>query len=308
MSPAAPTGQITPNPKCDPASGLAPADAADFTLNIYPSREDWSAVEGWMADEGWDPGAGDALAVTALDNRALVIGMLRDQPVSAISLLNVGAAYSFLGNYIVRPDFRGRGFGLATWRSALPHARDRVIGLDSVPGRLETYRGAGFTDAHTTLSYQGAIAPLRGRLDLRIRPFEPGDRAAVTALDALCSPHERAGFLAAWFAAPATRTLVYQDRGEVTGFGSIRPSRAGHRIGPLIANTPQVAAALYDALTADFVGDLVCVNCPEPNTAGCDLARARGLIRISHTVRMYSAPVRPTGLARCYSTASLAYG
>jgi hypothetical protein len=183
-----------------------------------------------------------------------------------------------------------------------------VIGLEAVPEQLGTYQRAGFTASHTTVSYQGSIPHGREQRDPRVRALEPGDMAAVVTLDALCSPHERSGLLAVWFAASATTPFVYHDRGEVTGFGVIRPSRTGHRIGPLIANTPQVALALYDALTAAHPGEPVCLNCPEPNAAGRDLARERGLVRTSHTVRMYSQQVRRTGLARCYSIASLAWG
>jgi hypothetical protein len=141
-----------------------------------------------------------------------------------------------------------------------------------------------------------------------VRPVEPGDRAAIIGLDTLCSPHERSTFLAAWLAAPGTRALVYRDRDEVTGFGVIRPSRSGYRIGPLIANTSAVALALYDALTAPYPGEQVFLNAPEPNTSAHDLAARRGLKRTAHTVRMYSQPVRPTGLARSYSIAAPAWG
>jgi GNAT superfamily N-acetyltransferase len=283
-------------------------NAGTFSLNIHPGREDWYAVEEWMVAEGWDPGFGDTQAVTTLDRRALVIGMLDDEPISALSLLRLNEQYAFCGNYVVREDYRGRGFGLATCRAALPHAGSRVIGLEAVPEQLETYRRVGFTASHTTISYQGIIPRGSRPNDRRIREFEPDDFEPMIALDALSSPHERSEFLAAWMAATATLTLVYDDGCAVTGFGMIRPSRTGVRIGPLIADTPATALALYDALTAACPGELVWLNCPEPNVAGADLARRRGLLRASHTVRMYSHPVRPTALSSCYSIASPAWG
>lgn len=283
--------------------------AGRFTLQLDPSREDWHEIEGWMIDEGWDPGFGDAQAVTALDPGALVIGLLDGTPVSAISVLRISGLYAVIGNYLVRASHRGRGFGLATWRAALPHAGDRAIALDAVPDRIGTYERAGFTTAYTTIGYHGTIRAGRTGGHRRVRPLEAGDRTAVVALDAACSPFERSAFLAVWIAANSTRTLVYQEPGgEITGFGAIRPSRSGYRIGPLIAQHEQAAAALFDALTAPHAGEQVVVNCPEPNTAGCDLARGRGLFRASHTVRMYSHPVRPAALTHSYSTASLAWG
>jgi GNAT superfamily N-acetyltransferase len=308
VPPIAPTGQIARPDALDRETTAPHTIDATFSLNIHPSPEDWNTVEEWMIAEGYDPGCGDAQAVATLDSSALVIGMLGQEPVSAISLVRVSENYAFLGNHIVREGYRGRGLGVATRRSALPHAGTRVIGLEAVPEQVKTYERAGFTASHSTVGYHGCISYGRRRSDPHVKALEPGDLAAVAALDALCSPHGRTGLLAAWFAAPATTTVVYRDRGEVTGFGAVRPSRSGHRIGPLIANTPQIALALYDALTAAHPGDPVHLNCPAPNTAGSDLAHQRGLIRTSHTVRMYSRPVRPSAMARCYSIASLAWG
>jgi GNAT superfamily N-acetyltransferase len=284
-------------------------EAGRFTVQLDPSREDWHEIESWMIDEGWDPGFGDAQTVTALDPGALVIGLLDGTPVSAISVLRISGLYAVLGNYLVHRAYRGRGFGLATWRAALPHAGGRVIALDAVPDRVGTYESAGFTTAHTTIGYHGTIHAGRTRSHPSVRPLESRDRAAIVALDAACSPFERSAFLAVWIAANSTRTLVYQEpAGEITGFGAIRPSRSGYRIGPLIAQHENGARALFDALTAPHAGEQVVLNCPEPNTAGCEIARERGLFRTSHTVRMYSHPVRPAALTRSYSTASLAWG
>ena len=280
-----------------------------FTLQLHPSRADWHEIEGWMLEEGWDPGFGDAQTVTALDPGALVIGLLDGTPVSAISVLRISGLCAMVGNYLVRRGYRGRSFGLATWRAALPHAGDRVIGLDAVPDRIGTYESAGFTTAHSTIGYHGTIRAARHGEKRSVRPIEPGDRAAITRLDAACSPFERSAFLAVWIAADSTRTLVHHEPdGEITGFGAIRPSRAGYRIGPLIAQHEHAAGALFDALTAPHPGEQVVVNCPEPNTAGRELARDRGLMRASHTVRMYSQPVRPVALTHSYSIASLAWG
>lgn len=283
-------------------------DSARFNIQIHPAREDWYAVEEWMTAEGWDPGWGDAQAVTSVDKGALFIGLLDGEPISAISLLRLSDAYAFLGNYIVRPGYRGRGFGLATWTAALPHAGARVVGLEAVAEELETYSRAGFTASHATIGYQGTIPRRPKSSDRSIRPIEPADRDAIVRLDAVCSPFARPAFLAAWLAANGTRALVHCDQHEITGFGVIRPSRTGQRIGPLVANTPAIALALYDALTADHQGERVYLNAPEPNMAAADLASQRALKQASRTVRMYSHPVRPTGLSRNYSIGSLAWG
>ena len=97
--------------------------------------DDWRTVIEWAAGEGWNPGLGDAAAFFAQDPDGFFIGRVDGEPVSAISLVHYGPAYAFLGFYLVRPDLRGRGHGIATWRTALARAGDRVVGLDGVPAQ-----------------------------------------------------------------------------------------------------------------------------------------------------------------------------
>ncbi|WP_408056844.1 hypothetical protein [Streptomyces huasconensis] len=54
---------------------------------------------------------------------------------SAVSVVTYGQDHAFPGFHLVRPDRRGRGFGLATWRTGLKHAAGRTVGLDGVPAQ-----------------------------------------------------------------------------------------------------------------------------------------------------------------------------
>ncbi len=89
----------------------------------------------------------------------------------------------------------------------------------------------------------------------------------------------------------------------------IRPARTGHRIGPLFADTPQAAEALFDALTAtvDPAAD-VFFDVPEPRHAAHALATAHGLSPQSHTVRMYTGQVPPSDRNRTFAVTSLELG
>jgi GNAT superfamily N-acetyltransferase len=282
--------------------------AGRFTLRINPEREEWCEVEEWMSAAGWDSGYGDAAAVQNLDPRCLVIGMLDDRPVAGVSLLRVSREFAFAGSLIVRPEVRELGFGRALWNISLPHAGSRVIGIEAPHEMAKACREAGFTEAYDTIGYQGRAAARPRPVDAGVRGIEPRDRSAVTGLDALCSPFARREVLTAWLAADAARTLVYEQGDQVTGFGVIRPCRTGYRIGPLIACDEHAALALFDALAALCPGELINMSAPEPNRAATDLARARDLAEQIRTTRMYSAPIRPAAVTRCYSTTSLSYG
>jgi acetyltransferase (GNAT) family protein len=56
---------------------------------------------------------------------------LAGKPAGSISAVAYNAAYGFLGSYIVAPDYRGKGFCLKLWRTAMAHLNGRNVGLDS---------------------------------------------------------------------------------------------------------------------------------------------------------------------------------
>lgn len=121
------------------------------------SLEDWSVVAGWAGDEGWNPGLSDAPSFFAQDPEGFFIGRIGAEPVSAVSVVTYDADYAFLGFYLVRPDLRGRGYGLTTWKTALAHAGGRTVGLDGVVAQQDNYRRSGFEPVHRTVRFTGTV-------------------------------------------------------------------------------------------------------------------------------------------------------
>lgn len=282
-----------------------------MTLQITrASLQDWALVRDWAADEGWNPGVSDAPAFFAQDPEGFFLGRLDGEPVSAISVVNYGDAYSFLGFYLVRPDQRGLGHGLATWRAALAHAGERTVGLDGVPAQQDNYRRSGFAPAYRTARFVGEV-PVTGGAVAGVVPAERVDQAALAAYDAGCHPAERPRFLTSWLATPGHRALVRLTDGRVTGYGVVRPAEQEARVGPLFADTPADAAALLDALAAEaraFGSERIAVDMPEANPAAARLAEERGLEPTFETARMYTGPIRPIATDRVFGVTTLELG
>ncbi|MFK4148821.1 GNAT family N-acetyltransferase [Streptomyces sp. NPDC004065] len=270
---------------------------------------DWPVISGWAADEGWNPGLNDGPAFFAQDPDGFFLGRIDGEPVSAVSVVNHGPDYAFLGCYLVRPDLRGRGHGLATWRTALAHAGDRTIGLDGVVAQQDNYRRSGFEAAHRTIRFTGP-APAAGGSGTPdgVRPFAPGDLDAVTAYDCACHPADRPRFVARWLTTPGHRAFVRRTAGRVTGYGVLRPARDCLRVGPLFADTPEDARALFTALTAAAGGRTVAVDVPETNKPAIALAEEAGLAPAFETARMYTGPVRPYARERVFGVTTLELG
>ncbi|MFG1665685.1 GNAT family N-acetyltransferase [Streptomyces sp. Y7] len=268
--------------------------------------EDWPVVRGWAVDEGWNPGVSDSTAFFAQDPEGFFIGRIDGEPVSAISVVNHGPDYAFLGWYLVRPDVRGHGFGLTTWKTALAHAENRTVGLDGVVAQQDNYRRSGFELAHRTFRYTGTAPSRRAPAD--VRAVRPEDIEDITAYDGTCMPADRPGFLAHWLTGPGHHAVVRRAGDRVTGYGVIRPGQDCPRIGPLFADTPEAARAVFDALIADAAGGQVAIDVPETNAAGIALAEEAGLTPSFETARMYTGPVRPFAREHVFGVTTLELG
>ncbi|MDQ0989055.1 GNAT family N-acetyltransferase [Streptomyces sp. V3I7] len=268
--------------------------------------DDWPVISGWAADEGWNPGLSDGLAFFAQDPDGFFLGRIDGEPVSAVSVVNYGPDYAFLGCYLVRPDLRGQGHGLATWKAALAHAGERTVGLDGVVAQQDNYRQSGFELAYRTARFTG-IAP-EAEVPAGVRAGGPADLAAIAAYDSACSPADRPRFLTEWLGTPGHRVFVRHDGERLTGYGVIRPGRDSLRVGPLFADTPDDAQALFAALSAEAAGREIAIDVPEPNKAANALAERAGLTPSFETARMYTGPVRAYAEERVFGVTTLELG
>ncbi|QQM45769.1 GNAT family N-acetyltransferase [Streptomyces liliifuscus] len=271
------------------------------------SLDDWPVIKGWAADEGWDPGDSDGACFFTQDPEGFFLGRIDGEPVSAISVVNYSADYAFLGCYLVRPDLRGCGYGLTTWKTALAHVGGRTVGLDGVVAQQGNYRQSGFELAYKTFRFGGV--PAAGEsAGSGVRAAEAADLDAITAYDSACYPADRPAFVERWLTEPGHRALVRIVDGRLTGYSVIRPALTSLRIGPLFADTAEDARALFAALAAEADGRPVSVDVPETSAAGVALAEEYGLTPSFETARMYTGPVRPYATDRVFGVTTLELG
>jgi ribosomal protein S18 acetylase RimI-like enzyme len=254
-----------------------------FTVRRMARAELGLAIE-WAAREGWNPGLHDADPFYATDPHGFFLGLLDDEPVACISAVAYDDAFGFIGFYIVRPEFRGRGFGLRIWNAAMSYLGDRTIGLDGVVARQASYQKSGFRLAHRNVRYEGVgggEAPA-GIVDLAAVPF-----AQVEPYDAAHFPVPRPRFLRRWIAQPDSVALGFMKDGELAGYGVVRPCRSGFKIGPLFADSDAFADNLFSALAARAEGALY-LDTPKVNSAAIALAERHGMRPMFETARMYT--------------------
>jgi GNAT superfamily N-acetyltransferase len=280
--------------------------ASDLHIRSMRPEEISIAID-WAAAEGWNPGLGDAACFAVTDAGGFLIGERNGEPVATVSCVNYGAGFSFLGFYIVRPDQRGRGYGMRIWNAAIEHAGSRVIGLDGVVEQQDNYRKSGFALAYANIRYGGIVAAPAsepaGVCALDALPF-----AHIEAGDATVFPAPRPAFLRAWIGASGHIGRALLRDGELAGWGVIRPCRRGHKIGPLVADDRAAAEAVMRALLAASVADEVFLDVPAINRDAVRLAVDFGLAPSFETARMYTGVIPPLRLDRLYGVTSFELG
>lgn len=274
------------------------------------TRDDVDVIIDWAAAEGWNPGHYDADPFHIADAEGYLVGLVDGEPVACISVVRFGKDFSFLGFYICRPEFRGRGHGFAIWQAGIERLGDRTIGLDGVIEQQPNYIKSGFEFAHRNIRYGGVARTEIGPDDNVVEvasPDESGPINAIIEYDRQFFPSDRERFLRAWIV-PPHRTLAYIDGGTLRGFGTIRACRNGHKIGPLFANDAAIADRLFRSLTAPYPGDEIFLDTPEPNAAAIALAEREGMKPVFETARMYRGKTPKLPLERIFGITTFELG
>lgn len=265
-------------------------------------------VLGWAADEGWNPGSHDADAFFAGDPQGFFLAEAEGEAIGALSAVRYGADFGFLGLYIVKPEWRGQGHGMRLWQTGMAHLAGRCVGLDGVVERQDDYRRSGFNYAYRTVRYRchglGPGGAAGNVVDVLTLP-----EAALLDYDRALFPAPRQAFLARWLRQPEAGALAVVGNNGLQGYGMIRKTRDGWRLGPWFADSPEYAECLLQALRQRAPsGDAVLVDIPEPNTVAMAMAAQQNMEPVFESARMYAGAAPQLPLQRIYGVTSLELG
>lgn len=272
------------------------------------TRAELDLVVDWAAQEGWNPGLDDARAFHASDPLGFFVGVHDGEPVASISLVAYDAAFAFLGFYIVKPAFRGRGLGLALWREAMARRGRPLTGLDGVVTQQANYAKSGFRLAYRNIRFGGPAPVVTAEAKYPIVSVSDLSFDRVLACDRAFFPAPRPAFLSLWLAPRLGAALAILDGDRIIGLGAIRACRHGFKIGPLYAEDEGVAQSLFLRLAAHASGGSVFLDVPEPNALALRLAERHGLKPVFETARMYTGPAPDIPLTRLYGVTSFELG
>jgi GNAT superfamily N-acetyltransferase len=230
-------------------------------------RVGW-AVHEWALRAVLDPP--HARCLVAVDGANHVIGVG-----SGISY----GALGVVGNMIVDPSHRRRGIGAAILEGVVDFLDERGctrLELSATDEGRPLYEKHGFTLAGPGVS---AVVPRQaGTDDAGAAELTDAGVASLGELAAYDAPRfggDRSPLIATMLADTARPLVVARREGAVAGWAWVRPD--ADRVGPLVADTPDVAAALVgDALRRLPTAPSVRLNFPAANRAGAARLRRLG--------------------------------
>jgi GNAT superfamily N-acetyltransferase len=280
----------------------------NYAIKTMSRKEVNIAIE-WAATEGWNPGIHDADCYFTADPNGFLIGLAGDEPIATISVIKYGDSFGFLGFYIVKPEYRGKGYGIQIWNAGLKYLEGRTIGLDGVVAQQDNYKNSGFKLAYRNIRYEGiGDCPPPGSdseiVKLSTLPFE-----TIDSYDRLFFPENRSTFIKSWINQPECHSLGIMQNGKLSGYGVIRMCRVGYKIGPLFADNPEMAESLFLALKSKIKStEPVFLDTPEINQSAVALAERYNMKVSFETARMYSGQVPDIPINRIFGVTSLEIG
>lgn len=271
-------------------------------------RHELDMVLNWAADEGWNPGVHDGDCFHAADPGGFLVGLIDREPVASIFAVEYGATFAFVGAYIVKPAFRGRGYGKLLWDAAMARLAGRSVGLDGVLAQQANYAKSGFHLAHRNIRYEGEGSGRPLELD-HIVPLSLLSIDEICRYDRDCFPDDRTAFLQCWIGQARNVAIGAQGKQGLAGYAVLRPCRSGYKIGPLFADTPAMAEDLFVSLQGKVApGSPIYLDVPEPNEAAGALATRMQMRTCFETARMYKGVAPRLDLARQYGITTFELG
>ena len=280
------------------------------------TRPEVDVLVEWATAEGWNPGLHDADAFWATDPDGWIAAETEGELIGGGSIVSYDGRFGFMGFFIVRPDYRGRGWGGELWHERKRRLFGRLdagaaIGMDGVFEMQDWYAKGGFVFERRDIRYRAiAAGPTHATGGDGVHLVDASDVGFedLVAYDAGGFGVARERFLGNWIGQPEGDDRVALAGGQIVGFGVIRRCREGAKVGPLFADGADIARSLYDDLAATYVGEPVFLDIPEDNVDAMAFARERGMEEVFGCARMAVGTPPPTVTGRTWGVTTFELG
>ena len=204
-------------------------------------------------EAGWNQTADDWRFMLG-EGRALGVYEPGRGWVASSLVVPLGPELSWISMVLVARDRRRRGLGTMLLERcvATVQAAGAIPGLDATELGRPVYLPLGFEDRYPISRWVlDAPLPPADAAQCTIRELTAADMRTIAAFDETRSRMHRSHVLA--YLRDRAPALIAERGGSVVGYAMRRPGRTAAQVGPVVAETPEIARALV-ARMAEGVG------------------------------------------------------
>ncbi|HNT29840.1 MAG TPA: GNAT family N-acetyltransferase [bacterium] len=271
-------------------------------------RFEFDIAINWARELNWMQGPYDADCFWAVDPSGFFAGELDGCVIGTISALAYDDRFGFMGYYVISPEQRGKGYGRQLFDHALRYLGKRIIGGDGVMERIADYESIGFTVAYSNARY----CSMSQKYEHISNVADVASEVALSDLSAYDSRHfpgQRINLLNCLMHQPESSFFALIIDSKLHGYGIIRRSDDGFRIGPMIADSADQADILYRALVSAIPADRkVYIDIPEANRQAVALVHRYGMQKAFATARIYLNGIPDIPVDHVYSMTGFELG
>lgn len=253
----------------------------------FMEEKDLEMVMNWCKEEKWNVGMYDAAAYYALDSKGHFLFLLDKQPIGAISMVKYSHNLFAIGPFIVKKEYRSKGFGSQIWQYAIEMLKknhNATACLYSVPTQISRYAASGFQSDFHIQRWKKSFIKQTYKMEettTNLKQLNSIPIDSIIEYDQSIFSVSRKKLLAKFI---QNENIVgfasTDDSGIITGFGLIRPCIKGYRIGPLYADHIENAQKLFQTLL-NHANSTVFIDAPSHNPHIEQFTNYFGLDRVS---------------------------
>jgi ribosomal protein S18 acetylase RimI-like enzyme len=236
---------------------------------------------------GWGNTKSDAFRMLQFSPGGCFIASFDDVNLGMVSSTGYGNQ-GWIGNLIVHPEYRGRGFGATLMEKAINHLNKqgvKSIRLDSVPLAVNLYKRLGFRPEFNSLRFigEGKDCPEKYAEPMMLKDLE-----TVARLDESYFGSSRKRMLGRILEEFPELCYTVRDDSQLMGYIMGKRGTEINRIGPWICDPdrPELAEGLLKQLMSKLDGEKLWIGVPEENTASVHILVRNGFQQQPSSQRM----------------------
>jgi GNAT superfamily N-acetyltransferase len=288
-----------------------------MNLSIRPlSSADLPRACELSTQAGWNQSLADWRRTLRLAGEGLLGGWAEGKLVATASVATYSSGPSWLGMVLVDLACRRQGFGREMMLAALDLARARsgdAVGLDASDFGRPLYLTLGFHDVAPICRWSGVVTATAPRFEPSIQTVR-GEALCdeqinqIAQFDQLRIGCDRSLLLRELAKQMGSLAIFVEREANLSGYALLRSGRLAGHLGPVVADSPEIAAQLVFTASRHLAGQPLLCDAfahadftPSLEQIGLSLSR--------HLTRMTLARPQPLLLAASVSAAvSFEYG